>query len=146
MRLAILCSAILAIFVAPLGAQDKDKKEEKKGFDAEKLVGTWTFVSGTKNGEKASDMGLKSEMKVTKDKITLGEGDMKFEFKYTLDAKKNPVAIDLEITASPFGAGMKALGIISVEGDELKLCYAQETRPEKFDGAKAFLFVMKKKK
>lgn len=145
MRFAILTGAILALAIsAPSSAEEK--KEVKKGFNPESLVGSWTFVSGTKNGEKASDMGLKGVFKITKDKMTLGDGDQKFEFKYTLDVKATPVAIDLEITASPFGAGMKAKGIISVEGEELKLCYTPEERPAKFDGAKAFLFVMKKKK
>jgi len=121
---------------------------EEKKFDATKLEGNWEYKSGEKNGTKVEGESLKPKIKITKDTITVGEGDMLFEFKYTLDAKKDPVAIDMEMTKSPFGGGMKAKGIIAFDGDDVKLCYnpGDGDRPAKFDGAKAHLFVLKKAK
>ena len=126
-----------------------DEKKEDKKFDASKLEGTWEFKSGEKNGTKMAADALKGKVKITKDLISMGEGDMHFEFKYTLDAKKDPVAIDMEMTKSPFGAGAKAKGIIAFDGDDIKLCYNPMEggdRPTKFDGEKNHLFVLKKAK
>jgi len=122
---------------------------DEKKFDAAKVEGTWEFKSGEKNGTKVEADALKGKVKITKDMIAMGDGDMHFEFKYTVDAKASPAAIDMEMTKSPFGAGAKAKGIIEVDGDELKLCYNPTEggdRPTKFDGAKAHLFVLKKAK
>jgi len=122
---------------------------DEKKFDAAKVEGTWEFKSGEKNGTKVEADALKGKVKITKDMIAMGDGDMHFEFKYTVDAKASPAAIDMEMTKSPFGAGAKAKGIIEVDGDELKLCYNPTEggdRPAKFDGAKAHLFVLKKAK
>jgi uncharacterized protein (TIGR03067 family) len=138
-----LCALLLA--VGSLGADEKEAK-----FDAAKLVGDWNYVSGVKHGEKVDQDHLKNKVVITKDTLTL-TGDMKFVMKYELDAKKNPVGIKLEMTESPFGAGAKAVGIISLNGDELKLCYDPEGKkaPEKFvstDDNKAHLFILKRAK
>ena len=141
-------TALALGLVVALGALSADDKKDA-AFDASKLVGTWEFKSGEKNGQKASEDGLKPKVKVTKETITIGEGEMLFEFKYTVDAKASPAAIDMEMTKSPFGPGAKAKGIVGFDGDDLKLCYnATEggDRPAKFDGAKAHYFVLKKAK
>jgi len=119
---------------------------EEKKFDPAKLEGNWEYKSGEKNGAKPGEDSLKAKIKITKDTITVGEGDMLFEFKYTLDAAKDPVAIDMEMTKSPFGGGMKAKGIIGFDGDDVKLCYnaGEGDRPTKFDGSKAHYFVLKR--
>ena len=135
----------LLLAVGSLGADEKEAK-----FDAAKLVGDWNYVSGVKHGEKVDADHLKNKVVITKDTLTL-TGDMKFVMKYELDAKKNPVGIKLEMTESPFGAGAKAVGIISLNGDELKLCYDPEGKkaPEKFestDDNKAHLFILKRAK
>ena len=132
----------LAVVIGAMSAA-----EEKK-FDPAKLEGNWEYKSGEKNGQKPSEDSLKAKIKISKDTITVGEGDMLFEFKYTLDAKKDPAAIDMEMTKSPFGGGMKAKGIIGFDGDDVKLCYnpGEGDRPAKFDGSKAHLFVLKKAK
>jgi len=136
------CALLLS--VGSLSADDKAK------FDAAKLVGEWSYASGTKNGEKANTDNLKNKVIITKDTITL-TGDMKFVMKYELDTSKTPVGIKLEMTESPFGAGAKAVGIIAVDGDDLKLCYDPEGKkaPEKFEAkadSKVHLFVLKRAK
>ena len=134
------------LFVAITAVTTAEEEKKKAALDPAKLVGSWQLTAGTKNGTKSSDDALKGVAKFTKDKISMGEGDMAFEFSYTLDTKVTPVAIDMEMTKGPMGVGTKAKGIISLEGDEMKLCYTIEDRPAKFDGEKAMLFVMKKKK
>lgn len=133
----------LAVALGALVAADEKK------FDASKLEGNWEFKSGKKNGTKLDSDALKGKVKITKDLISMGEGDMHFEFKYTLDSKKDPVAIDMTMTKSPFNVEAKAKGIIAFDGDDLKLCYnpnADGERPTKFDGEKNHLFVLKKAK
>ena len=145
MRTALVLGLVVAL--GALSAADDTK--DKAAFDPARLVGTWEFKSGEKNGQKASEDGLKPKVKVTKETITIGEGEMLFEFKYTVDAKASPATIDMEMTKSPFGPGAKAKGIVGFDGDDWKLCYnATEggERPTKFDGAKAHYFVLKKAK
>jgi hypothetical protein len=72
--------------------------------------------------------------------------------KYTLYAMSKPVGIMLEMTESPFGAGAKAEGIIEVNGDDLKLCYAAAPdgkAPKSFEakqGSGHHCFVLKRSK
>ena len=126
-------------------ADDKDK------FDAGKMVGTWTYVSGEKNGARVDPESLKGgTVKITKETITLESPQGKFVIKYTLDTKTRPVSLAMEMTESPFGAGAMSKGIIEVKGDELKLCYATEgDAPKKFEtkeGSNLHLFVLKRSK
>ena len=133
---------LAVVLAVPLAADDKK-------FDASKLVGNWEYKSAEIAGRKVEGDSLKPKIKITKEAITVGEGDMLFEFKYTLDAKKDPVAIDMTMTKSPFNMELKAKGIIAFDGDDVKLCYNPTEgadRPAKFDGAKAHLFVLKKAK
>jgi uncharacterized protein (TIGR03067 family) len=128
-----------------VAADDKDK------FDAGKMVGTWNYVSGEKNGAKVDPETLKGgTVKITKETITLESPQGKFVIKYTLDTKNSPVSLAMEMTESPFGAGAMAKGIIDVKSDELKLCYATEgDAPKKFEtkeGSNSHLFVLKKSK
>lgn len=123
---------------------------EEKKFDPAKLVGKWTIVSGEKSGEKVSEDNLK-KIKITIDKeyLTL-EGDMKFVFSYKLDTSKKPVGVTFTIKEG-MGEGTSVDGIIDVEGDTMKICYAQpnEKAPKEF-AAKAssgfHLFTLKRAK
>ena len=90
------CAVVLA--VSSVAADDKDT------IDPAKMVGTWKYVSGEKNGEKVDADRLKDQtVIITKDKITL-KGEQTFVMKYTIDAKKKPAAIKMEMTESPFEA------------------------------------------
>jgi uncharacterized protein (TIGR03067 family) len=120
-------------------------------FDPDKLVGTWHFVSGVKDGVKADADNLKKQVVTfTKEKVTLKSDDT-FVMKYDLDTAKKPVGIQLEMLESPFGAGAKAAGIIEIANDQIRLCYAPmgEEAPKTFDakeGSKVHLFVLKRAK
>lgn len=111
---------VVAVMLVGGGAMGEDKKEAPK-FDASKLEGTWKVVEMTKYSEKAEAKDLKPVV-ITKDSITTKTDLGEFVFKYTVDAKSDPAAIDLEITSDQF-KGMKAQGVIKMEGDKLMLAY-----------------------
>lgn len=147
--LLVLGAAVLVL--SPLRAEEKDKPATK--LDPAKLVGTWTYVSGEREGEKVSADHLKRGLvEITRDTITLkGGDDAAFVIKYSLDTKKSPAHIALEITKGPQGEGAKAVGIIALKGDELKLCYSSMggDAPKEFatkEGSKLHLFILKRKK
>lgn len=123
---------------------------EEKKFDAAKLVGNWTITSGEKSGDKVAEDNLKKiKIEIDKEKLTL-HGDMKFVFTYKLDTSKKPVGISMTIKEG-MGEGTTTEGIIDVDGDTIKLCYAMpnEKAPKEF-AAKAnsgfHLFVLKRAK
>jgi uncharacterized protein (TIGR03067 family) len=136
----------LGFLVSTAAAEDKDK------LDPAKLVGTWTYVSGEKDGKKVSADDLnKGTVEISKETITLKAPDGKFVMKYKLDLTKSPVRIDLEITEGPQGQGSKAEGIIALDKGQLKLCYPAMggDTPKDFatkEGSGLHLFVLKPKK
>jgi hypothetical protein len=68
-----------------LGFEDQEKKVEESKFDVAKLVGTRTFVSGEKDGQKVDKDHLKDQkLVITKDAFTL-KGEATFVMKYELD-------------------------------------------------------------
>jgi uncharacterized protein (TIGR03067 family) len=148
----LLVVGVVVLALAPLGAADKDTKDDAK-LDPAKLVGTWTYVSGVEDGTKktADDLKKSGTVEITKDAITLKGPESTFVMKYTLDTKKSPVQIAIEITKGPQGEGAKTEGIIELKGDELKLCYPPMGGdvPKDFtakEGSKLHLFVLTKKK
>lgn len=144
---APICTA-LVLAITPAFAEEK-----KAAFDAAKLVGTWKYVAGTRGGEKVPEERLAGEVVITKETFTLPAGpDAKFVMGYKVDGKASPATIDLEIKDGPVKEG-KAQGIISVDGDKIKLCYVNVAdnakRPAKFESTadnKAFMFELKKVK
>jgi uncharacterized protein (TIGR03067 family) len=149
----VLVVGLIAAVVYSAGADDK-KAEGKKAeaFDAAKLAGKWQVTGGKKAGNDVSDEAKKGVYVITKDKITIMDGDQTiFEIKYAIVPKTSPAAIDMEITKSPNdGAnGSKAKGITALSGDELKICYPPMggDRPTKFDGSdKNHYFVLRRVK
>lgn len=148
----MLLPLALAFLIIPAVAVGEEKKEA--ALDAGKLVGEWTFVSGVRAGEKVDKERLPMKVTFTKDMITLpvGEG-MTFIMSYKVDGKATPATIDMDIKDGPVKEG-KALGIVSVDDKEMKLCYVavmsdKAKRPAKFESTKeneAFYFVLKKAK
>jgi uncharacterized protein (TIGR03067 family) len=145
----LLGAVVLVAFLAPVGADDT---KDKAKLDPAKLVGTYTYVSGVRDGKKVDDDNLKKgTVEITKDTITLKSDQGNFVIKYKLDAKKDPATLAMEITEGPAGQGAKAGGIIAQKGDEVKLCYnpMAEDPPKEFaskEGSGLHYFVLKKKK
>ncbi len=124
-------------------------KRKGAAGDAEKLVGSWKYTSGTRAGEKIDPVRLEGEFTATLDKFEIPAGpDDKFVMRYKIDSAKKPAAIDIEIESGPAPEG-KALGIVKFDGDTWTLCYdpTGAKRPEKFESTAEngyFLFEMKR--
>ena len=138
-----LVAAVMAVAVAG-GVWAEDKKEPAKAepakFDASKLEGKWMVSEFVKYGEKQDTKDMKDPVVFTKDSIKVKSSVGEFEFKYTVDAKADPMAIDMEITAPEGLKGGKAKGIIKLDGDKLMLTYDSDpeskARPAKFESKK----------
>jgi uncharacterized protein (TIGR03067 family) len=124
------------------------QSQEKKG-EAPKLEGKWTLVSGKVNGTATGDDAKKSMFTFTSDKMTIKSMDLTFVMGYKLDPKTDPVSVDLEILEGPEGTkGSKAVGIVELKGDVLKLAYSmdKDKRPKNFEGKEGNTFEFKKAK
>jgi uncharacterized protein (TIGR03067 family) len=141
---------VLALFITSAALSE----EKKAAFDPAKMVGDWTYVSGMRSGEKVPKDNLQAKVTFTKDTITVPAGPTdKFLMAYKIDASTTPATITMSIKDGPIKEG-KAVGIVSIEGDELKLCYVVEMgkepkKPAKFESTKenqAFYFVLKRAK
>jgi uncharacterized protein (TIGR03067 family) len=135
----------LVLLLAPAAADEQGK------LDPAKLVGTWTYVSGERDGKKVPDDHLKATVDITKQTITLNSPDGKYVIKYELDPSKKPCRIAMEITEGPQGQRAKSDGIIELKGDRLKICYPPMggDTPTEFtakEGSGLHLFVLKRKK
>lgn len=140
--------AVLALGLGLVGFVGLTIAQEKK-TEAPKLDGKYTLVGGKVNGTPIGDEAKKGEYSISADKITIkGEG-LTFVMGYKLDAKATPVNIDMEILEGPEGTkGSKALGIVEMKGDLLKLAYSldKDKRPKNFEGKEGNLFELKKVK
>jgi uncharacterized protein (TIGR03067 family) len=150
-RLRWLGLALVALLVvSPLRAADTEKDAKEAKLDPAKLVGTWTYVSSEKNGEKVDAERLKGQTVIlTKETLTLKSDEATFVMKYVLGLDKTPVTISLTMTESPFGAGATAEGILELNGDDLKICYSPTggEAPKKFEAKEGDvrLLVLKRK-
>ena len=147
-----LSSLVLALFAVAV-VVGEEKKEP--AFDPAKLLGDWTYVSGSKAGDAVPKEHLAGKVTFTKDTITVPAGpDGKFVMAYKIDSKTSPAAIDMVVKEAPVkeAKDTTAIGILVLSGDELKLCYVTTNpakRPTKFESTKenmAFNFVLKRAK
>jgi uncharacterized protein (TIGR03067 family) len=130
-KLTLVFSMLLLVWtVSGLGTASATAAE----FDATKMVGTWTFVSSERGGEKAGQDRLKSKVVLTKDVLTIKGEDGQFVMKYKLDTSQDPVSIEMTISESPFGAGATAKGIVDFKDNLLRICYDDQggKAPEEF--------------
>jgi uncharacterized protein (TIGR03067 family) len=143
-----LTLAVLFSVVAAGAAKGQGAKDDK--FAPAKLLGTWKYESGSKNGEKLGPDRLNQPVVITKDTFTL-KGEQAFVMQYELDTKKSPVAVRFTIKEGPVGVGATAEGIIVLKGDDLNVCYAPmggpaPTKFEAKEGSNHYLFVLKRSK
>jgi uncharacterized protein (TIGR03067 family) len=137
--------------------KDPDKKDDKKDDKDKKpppkteptiLEGVWTVVSMEYDGKKTADDKLKGmqvtfqgdQLTVKQGKKILGKGS------FTLDAKKEPAAIDYREGKDVFSA--YDTGIFALDGDDLKWCHTadRKNRPKEFDSKQGMVVVLKKDK
>ncbi len=138
--------AVLFLFGAAIPAEEK--KAEK--FDAAKMVGEWKITEGMKMGEKVEAKAMEGKVTIDKDAITIKSADgMVYVMGYKIDDKTTPAGIDMVGKEGP-AKDVKAIGIIALDGDTLKLCYGLgDARPKDFKSTKeggTLSFAMKKEK
>lgn len=131
--LALLFAAAgLAVNFA--AAADKDDAAKK---DRQAYAGTWqaTRIIADGNELKAEDVAKVAVVNEPDGKFQLiFDGNVTHRGKHTLDPKKTPKAIDMEVTEGN-EKGKKYLGIYELKVDVRKVCYAQpgKDRPTKFE-------------
>lgn len=116
----------------------------------DKLHGTWTCTSATVDGnELPEETAALLRLTLTQDRYKTEKGsDVLFDSTYRLDASQKPKQISMIGTEGDL-KGKEALGIYSIEGDVLKICYTMpgDARPERFEsaaGSKAYLVIWKR--
>jgi uncharacterized protein (TIGR03067 family) len=131
----------LAAAVQPAGKGKSDK---------ELLQGSWQIVEAEMNGKKAE--GEEGDrIKALKLVVKGGTMKLKFESAFTLDEKKKPRQIDLEVTEGPPREVGTWRGIYQLRGDELRLCLSPPggERPKRFTseaGGQSILVTLKRDK
>jgi uncharacterized protein (TIGR03067 family) len=133
---------LATLLVAVAQARTDDKKEGDT-----KLEGTYTIVSGEKEGKPEPEERIKGTMvRFTADTITVTDKEKKETYVagYKLDTSRKPWVITMT-SQSPV-KGEVAKGLIEKDGDTVKLIYAEPggEAPTDFKTKnKQLMFVMK---
>jgi len=139
-----LYAVLLAALVGFGGVVTADDKA------APKIEGSYTVVSGVKDGAPASDKAKGTPVKIDAKTIILGEKDGKFVISYKVEGTASPMKVEMKILDAPAAyaeaKGTPAYGLIALKGDTLKLAYSldKEKQPTDFSGKHGFAFEMKK--
>jgi uncharacterized protein (TIGR03067 family) len=124
---------VVAVGLALVAADKPDAKKE----DKDAIQGTWTFVSGERNGEEPPDNVKSMKLTFKGDMVTAVVGDKTQEAKFTLDPSKKPKEISL--TMKRDGQERTVHGIYELDGDTLKICHSEKDDgplPKEFSGKK----------
>jgi uncharacterized protein (TIGR03067 family) len=121
---------------------------------ARKIEGTYTIVSGVKDGEKAKvdQDGKPTMVTIDAKSIYLGEKGKGFKIAYKLVGTDTPTKVEMKILEAPppfaEAKGAQAYGLVAAKGDTLKLAYSldKEKQPADFSGKHGFAFELKKSK
>lgn len=124
----------LPLFLAGVAALHAAPETPATPFERElrSLAGTWRPVSAENNGYRASagDLGDSLWTRSPDGHWTMYRGG-KPVVEWTvkaIDATRSPKAIDLEVASGVY-RGIVYLGIYSLEGDTLRICFALPDRP-----------------
>jgi uncharacterized protein (TIGR03067 family) len=126
----MLATAALLALSAPVWAADKDTS---------KLIGTWRVAAAEKDGKAQTATDVKGrQVKITRDTITCYDRDNRVEMActYSVDTAKTPWQVELTCTQGEH-KGKKLRGILSLDGDTLKVCHAKPDKapPTSFKGS-----------
>src|SRR5260370_31784590 len=126
----ISISALLILTMLLLQAVETRGKKGGQD-DSQMLAGVWACVSGVNDGKPLpEDIVKQLKLTLTKDRYKTEKGDvMLFDGIYKIDAKQRPKSIDI---TAPEGeqAGTTSKGIYVVEGDILRMCYANADKDQ----------------
>ena len=135
---APLAFTVLACLLAQLAAASTTRPSTRGVADAVAVRGSWTCVSAVVDGKPLSEKtARKLKLTLTADRYKTERGDeVLFDSTYRLDPGQKPPRIEM-IGTEGDAAGKPALGIYSLEGDTLKICYTMPggKRPERFESA-----------
>jgi uncharacterized protein (TIGR03067 family) len=110
--------------------------QEKNKNDGDNLAGTWSCVSGVNDGKPLpEDIVKQLKLTLTEDRYKTEKSQvLLFDGIYKIDAAQKPKHIDI---TAPEGkqAGKTSKGIYALEGETLKMCYANpdKDRPRDFE-------------
>ena len=166
--------AVMGVVAGFVVAEDRKDGGTRPADDkATSLVGTYTVVSGEKDGKPLPKEGFEGAVVKITDKTMVGTDKDKKEFysaSYTLDTSKTPWTITMTTTAhgttarkddkkdkeerkdgdkgeKPATETMNASGLVKVDGDTLTIIYALPggKAPTEFKtGEKQQMFVLKR--
>ncbi|MEM8679170.1 MAG: TIGR03067 domain-containing protein, partial [Planctomycetota bacterium] len=115
------CTTLLSLLV--MASLVSAQETAKAAIDASKMYGDWEYVSGMRAGEEVAKERLEGVVSINEDTWTLPGGPgATFVMDYVMDASKDPAKIDFTIKEGPVPEGA-ALGIVTLDGDQLTLCY-----------------------
>jgi RNA polymerase sigma-70 factor (ECF subfamily) len=136
--------------VAPNAQGQKNRaradKEQPAKTDLERLAGAWAAVSGEADGQQLPSEAVSSYRLVfDKDKVTVHVARDGKEGTFKLDPTATPKTMDLTLD------GGTGLGIYSLEGDVLKICFTESgnARPTEFvtkEGSRQVLLTLRRSK
>jgi uncharacterized protein (TIGR03067 family) len=131
MKSSLLAFAALSLLFAADAKDDAAKKEK------EKLHGAWKVTSIEERGQTKDD-NENHQLVFAGDELTVKRGDETFiKGKFKIDSSKKPMEIDFEISEAVKDnlKDKTGLGIYSLQGDTLKLCFNEpgaSERPKEF--------------
>ena len=136
----VLASAVFAALAAVDGAAADSRSD-----DSTAIRGTWACAAAVVDGKSLDEnttAKLRLVMTAERYRTELGDDEVLFDSTYRLDPGHDPRHIEMTGTEGD-AAGKQALGIYSLEGDTLKICYTMPggQRPKSFEskpGSKAF--------
>lgn len=126
-----MLAGLMAWAMVTAWAQDKETVKH----DQELLQGTWSMVSGARDGAAFPADYLKHSKRVAKDdEVTVMlQGQLFMKAKFKLDPTKTPKQVDYAVSDGPY-AGTTQLGIYELEGEQVKFCFSVpgKVRPTDF--------------
>jgi uncharacterized protein (TIGR03067 family) len=142
-KLIVLFSLTIILFQAVEVRGGDEAKDDLKN-----LAGAWTCVSAVNNGKPLGEDVVKQlRLTLTDKRYKTEKGrQVLFDGIYKVDPGQRPKHIDITAPEGEQG-GKTSKGIYALEGDTLKMCYADKDRPTDFDsnpGSAATLVVWKR--
>jgi uncharacterized protein (TIGR03067 family) len=133
---------IVALFLVA-GAQAGDEALVKKELAA--LRGNWNVVKGA-----AENQDVNMQFSIVEESLRIDIGGAFKDFTIKINAAKKPKEIDI-ITIAPDGSDLAMLGIYQLQGDTLRICFADfgKQRPTEFKAkadSKQVHYVLKREK
>lgn len=138
MRAAISVGLSLVMWLSAGLAQSQEAGKSGQGVAA-KLVGTYKLVSVNNGGKDIPKDQVNGQVRIVKDVMTTFDADNKevYVVRYNIDREGEPARIAMTVTSSsrPGAVGMKARGLVKVEGKTLTMIYDYkgEEFPTDFD-------------